>query len=111
MPSFFALFCFLELAFHLPVSVWAVGVLAKKRTAASLRGTDELLLFLYGVETALTTATCMWEAYGWSEELITGAEKVTLIGGLYGGYLAVGKSPFPGITAVRDIVLTGWTNV
>lgn len=93
MPSFFALFCFLELAFHLPVSVWAVGVLAKKRTAA-LRGTDELLLFLYGVETVLTTATCMWEAYGWSEELITSAEKVTLIGGLYGGYLAVGKT-FP----------------
>ncbi|KAK8127880.1 membrane protein [Apiospora sp. TS-2023a] len=86
VPSFFALFCFLELAFHLPVSIWAVAVLAKK---AALRGKDELLLFLYGVETALTTATCMWEAYGWSEELITGAEKVTLIGGLYGGYLAV----------------------
>ncbi|KAK8080275.1 hypothetical protein PG997_008093 [Apiospora hydei] len=78
VPSFFPLFCFLELVFHLPVSVWAVGVLAKK---ASLRGRDELLLFLYGVETALTTATCMWEAYGWSEELVTGAEKVTLIGG------------------------------
>ncbi|KAK8042389.1 hypothetical protein PG994_012872 [Apiospora phragmitis] len=86
-PRFFPLFCFLELVFHLPVSVWAVNVLSANKTR--LRGRDELLFFLYGVETALTTATCMWEAYGWSEELVTGAEKVTLIGGLYGSYFAV----------------------
>ncbi|KAK8105600.1 integral membrane protein-like protein [Apiospora kogelbergensis] len=86
VPSFFALFAFFELVFHLPVSVWAVRALGTK---AALTGKDELLLFLYGVETALTTVTCMWEAYGWDEALITGAEKVTLIGGLYGSYFVV----------------------
>ncbi|KAK7956466.1 uncharacterized protein PG986_005688 [Apiospora aurea] len=89
VPSFFPLFCFLELVFHLPVSVWAVRALSSASGTRGLKGKDELLLFLYGVETALTTATCMWEAYGWSEELVTGAEKVTLIGGLYGSYFAV----------------------
>ncbi|KAK6828277.1 integral membrane protein-like protein [Apiospora arundinis] len=85
-PSFFVLFAFLELVFHLPVSVWAVRALSSK---TGLKGKGELLLFLYGVETALTTATCMWEAYGWDEALVSGRRRSRLLGGLYGSYFAV----------------------
>lgn len=87
IPSFFPLFAFLELAFHLPVSLWAVGRLAR----GLLDGAAEILLLVYGVETALTTATCMYEAYLWDAAVVSAEQKVVLLAGLYGGYLAVGK--------------------
>lgn len=62
IPSFFPLFAVLELVFHLPVSAWAVRRLWPSG-AAGLDGRAELLLLVYGVETVLTTATCMWEAW------------------------------------------------
>ncbi|KAI5862069.1 transmembrane protein 6/97 [Durotheca rogersii] len=91
IPSFFPLFAFLELVFHLPVSLWAVGAFLRgdggKQSA--LGGRSELLLLVYGIETALTTATCMYEALLWDPAVVTVQQKVVLLGGLYGGYLAV----------------------
>ncbi|KAI0161940.1 transmembrane protein 6/97 [Hypoxylon sp. FL1284] len=92
IPSFFPLFAFLELVFHLPVSVWAVRVLLRGSggsTRSGLSGRDELLLLVYGIETALTTATCMYEAFLWDPAVVTAEQKVVLLCGLYGGYLAV----------------------
>lgn len=86
IPSFFPLFAFLELVFHLPVSVWAVGALLRR---TGLGGKAELLLLVYGLETVLTTGTCMWEAWLWDEKLINLSEKMVLLGGLYGAYLAI----------------------
>ncbi|KAI1373992.1 transmembrane protein 6/97 [Hypoxylon crocopeplum] len=85
IPSFFPLFAFLELVFHLPVSLWAVRTLFR----GGLSGSAELLLLVYGVQTALTTATCMYEAFLWDPAVVTAQQKVVLLGGLYGGYLAV----------------------
>jgi hypothetical protein len=87
IPSFFPLFAFLELVFHLPVSVWAVSALLRM---TGLDGRAELLLLVYGLETVLTTGTCMWEAWLWDEKLISLGEKMVLLGGLYGAYLAIG---------------------
>ncbi|KAH8680828.1 transmembrane protein 6/97 [Xylariales sp. PMI_506] len=87
IPSFFPLFAFFELAFHLPVSVWAVAALSKKKK--SIGGRAELLLLIYGVETVLTTATCIWEAWLWDENLVSLSEKAVLLGGMYGSYLAL----------------------
>ncbi|XDG08972.1 hypothetical protein ABKA04_008587 [Annulohypoxylon sp. FPYF3050] len=96
IPSFFPLFAFLELVFHSPVSLWAVRALlgGGRRTdgtvkRSGLSGHAELLLLIYGIETALTTATCMYEAYLWDPAVVTAEQKVVLLGGLYGGYLAV----------------------
>ncbi|KAI2465035.1 transmembrane protein 6/97 [Annulohypoxylon bovei var. microspora] len=95
VPSFFPLFAFLELVFHLPVSLWAVrALLGGGRNAGTARrsglsGRAELLLLVYGIETALTTATCMYEAFLWDPAVVTAQQKVVLLGGLYGGYLAV----------------------
>ncbi|KAI0876466.1 transmembrane protein 6/97 [Hypoxylon argillaceum] len=86
VPSFFALFAFFELVFHLPVSLWAVRALAAK---GPLPGRAELLLLVYGVETALTTLTCMYDAALWDPAVVTAAQKRVLIGGLYGGYFAL----------------------
>ncbi|KAI0466849.1 transmembrane protein 6/97 [Xylaria cf. heliscus] len=84
IPSFFPLYAFLELAIHLPVSLWAVRALAGK-----LSGSAELLLLVYGVETALTTLTCMYDIFLWDPAVVTAAQKTVLLGGLYGGYLAL----------------------
>ncbi|KAI1473778.1 transmembrane protein 6/97 [Daldinia eschscholtzii] len=85
IPSFFPLFAFLELVFHLPVSLWAVRTLF----GGKLNGSAELLLLVYGIETVLTTATCMYEAFLWDPAVVTAEQKVVLLCGLYGGYLAI----------------------
>ncbi|KAH9908318.1 transmembrane protein 6/97 [Xylariomycetidae sp. FL2044] len=98
IPNFFVLFSLLELVFHLPVSVWAVRRLwtagTKTKTKGDglgkgLGGDAELLLLVYGVETALTTATCMYELWSWDPAALSLQEKTVLVGGLYGGYLAI----------------------
>ncbi|KAI0393818.1 transmembrane protein 6/97 [Xylariaceae sp. FL0594] len=88
IPTFFPLFAFLELVFHLPVSVWAVRALWTGDLAKG-KGSAELLLLVYGLETALTTATCMYEAALWDPSVVTWDQKVVLVGGLYGGYFAL----------------------
>ncbi|KAI0100925.1 transmembrane protein 6/97 [Nemania sp. FL0031] len=85
VPSFFSLFAFFELLFHLPVSLWAVRAL----WAGPLTGGAEVLLLVYGVETALTTLTCMYDAALWDPAVVTTEQKTVLIGGLYGGYFAL----------------------
>ncbi|KAI0831028.1 transmembrane protein 6/97 [Hypoxylon sp. FL0890] len=95
IPNFFPLFAFLELVFHLPVSLWAVRALSSSNRGGSgvkesgLNGRSELLLLVYGIETALTTATCMYEAFLWDPAVVTAQQKLVLLGGLYGGYLAI----------------------
>lgn len=69
------------------MSLWAVRALF----SGGLNGNAELLLLVYGIETALTTATCMYEAFLWDPAVVTAEQKVVLLGGLYGGYLAIGK--------------------
>ncbi|KAI0403754.1 transmembrane protein 6/97 [Xylaria palmicola] len=87
VPSFFPLYAALELVFHLPVSLWAARALLP--SAPPLSGAAELLLFAYGLETALTTLTCVWDITRWDPAVVTAAQKTVLAGGLYGGYLAL----------------------
>ncbi|KAI0905862.1 transmembrane protein 6/97 [Ustulina deusta] len=86
-PPFFVLFAFFELVFHLPVSLWAVGALWGGRGPRS--GGAELLLLVYGLQTAVTTLTCMYEAALWDPAVVSFEQKTVLIGGLYGGYFAL----------------------
>lgn len=48
-----------------------------------------LILLLFGLQTALTTAVCIAEAISWPE--LSVAEKANLAGSLYGPYLLFGK--------------------
>jgi hypothetical protein len=72
------------------VSVWAVRKLWSAG-ATGLDGKAELLLLVYGLETVISTGTCMWEAWLWDEKLASLGEKAVLLGGLYGAYLALGE--------------------
>ncbi|KAI0165590.1 transmembrane protein 6/97 [Xylariaceae sp. FL1272] len=88
IPSFFPLYAFLELVFHLPVSLWAVRTLWS-RGPKGLSGSAEILFLVYGVETALTTATCMYDAALWDPAVVTVSQKITIVAGLYGSYFAL----------------------
>ncbi|TGJ77138.1 hypothetical protein E0Z10_g10740 [Xylaria hypoxylon] len=88
IPNFFPLFAFFELIFHLPVSVWAVRALWSA-LGRGLSGGSELLLLVYGFQTAITTLTCMYEAALWDPAVVSVQQKTVLVGGLYGGYFAL----------------------
>ncbi|KAI1420952.1 transmembrane protein 6/97 [Xylaria sp. FL1777] len=85
VPNFFPLFAFFELVFHLPVSLWAVRAI----WGGVRSGASELLLLVYGLETALTTLTCIYEAAFWDPAVVTLEQKAVIMGGLYGGYFAL----------------------
>ncbi|KXJ88290.1 transmembrane protein 6/97 [Microdochium bolleyi] len=93
VPAFFKFFTLLELVLHLPVSVWAVRKLSGSSSSSSsssrLDGPGELVLLVYGIETVLTTACCMYEAYFWDVAVITSEQRVMLLTALYGSYLAI----------------------
>lgn len=63
-PRFFRLFTILELVFQLPAATWIL----RRFYASKGKGTTvglELVCVLYGVECALTTATCIYDCWGW----------------------------------------------
>ena len=98
----------MELGLHLPVALWAVwgrsglrrgeerhggvdgggGSMDRKATETNRLGVRaELVLLCYGLQTAVTTATCIYEVLGWQDETVTTArQKAVLVGGLYGPY-------------------------
>ena len=58
---FFRFFSILELVFQLPAVLW---VLARFRGKGTTPGV-ELVCIVYGVQCALTTATCIYDCWGW----------------------------------------------
>jgi len=72
---------YLELLYHLPLSIYAIGALLREDLKLPIH------LLVYSVQTAVTTATCIAEALDW--KVLTFEEKLSLAGGLYTPYLAV----------------------
>jgi hypothetical protein len=81
----FPLLQFLELTYHLPLTLWAIPALLRADPRIPLA------LLVFGLETSLSTAVCMAEMLSW-EELTSEQRGLGGLGGMYGGYLAVGKS-------------------
>ncbi|KAF2789033.1 hypothetical protein K505DRAFT_410561 [Melanomma pulvis-pyrius CBS 109.77] len=82
-PSFFPLFLLLELTFHLPLTLWAIPALITNSPRLPLA------LLVFALETSITTLTCFAEMLSW-EELTPEQRGVQGLGGMYGGYLALG---------------------
>jgi hypothetical protein len=74
---------FLELTYHLPLSLWAIPALLRSDPRVPLA------LLVFGVETCMSTLVCMAEMLSW-EELSAEQRGVQGLGGMYGGYLALG---------------------
>lgn len=88
--AWFAMFGYMELILHMPVALWAVFSSATRlRRKEGLGGMQELVLLCYSLQTAITTATCIYEILSWDEAITSPAQKKTLVFGLYGPYLAL----------------------
>ncbi|KAK5200694.1 hypothetical protein LTR16_005222 [Cryomyces antarcticus] len=79
-PAFFNLYMWLELLYHVPLSVWAIGALIRDDPRTPIH------LLIYAVQTAVTTLTCIADYLSWSS--FSNAEKVEL-SKLYVPYLAL----------------------
>jgi len=76
-PPFFTLYMWMEVFFHVPVSVWAVGALLRDDSKTPL------VMLVWAVQTALTTGTCVYDYMHW---VPSGAETLNA---LYLPYLAL----------------------
>lgn len=79
--AFFSLYIWLELLYHLPLSIYAITALLRDDPKLPIH------LLVYSVQTGLTTATCISEALAW--DTLSSQEKLSLAGGLYTPYLLV----------------------
>jgi hypothetical protein len=84
-PAWFPILTFLELVYHLPLTLWAIPALLRNDPRIPLA------LLVFGLETSLTTLVCLAEMLSW-EELTPVQRGVQGLGGMYGGYLATGTS-------------------
>jgi hypothetical protein len=82
-PAWFNTLTFLELVYHLPLTIWAIPALLRNDPRISLA------LLVFGMETSITTLVCLAEMWSW-EELTAEQRGVKGLGGMYGGYLALG---------------------
>jgi len=82
--SWFPVFTLLELIYHLPLTLWAIPALLRADPRIPLA------LLVFGLETSLTTLTCFAEMWSW-EELTPAQRGLSGLGGMYGGYLALGE--------------------
>lgn len=101
-PIWFQAFMWMELLYHVPLSLWAVWALLKGMhhflslpTMFSLF-TDTVVdhafvpihLLGFGVQVAVTTIACLTTVWSWEDRTL---EEKTNITSLYGPYIALGK--------------------
>lgn len=85
IPSaWFPTLTFLELVYHLPLTLWAIPALLRNDPRIPLA------LLVFGLETSLTTLVCLAEMLSWGE-LSAAQRGLEGLGGMYGGYLATGE--------------------
>lgn len=82
-PAWFGALTFLELVYHLPLTLWAIPALLRNDPRIPLA------LLVFGMETSITTSVCLAEMWSW-EELRPEQRGLGGLGGMYGGYLALG---------------------
>lgn len=98
-PAWFNMYLWMELLYHTPLSVWAVGALMRSKSATGrplavplMESSDDpklpLHLLIYAIQTAITTSTCIADYLSWSD--FSNSEKIEL-GKLYVPYLALCK--------------------
>lgn len=82
---------YIEMAFQLPTSLYAVLRLRKGRGTS---GGDELLLLVYAFNVFFSTLLCAHDVYHWDEKLYTMAEKHFIVGGIYGSWMLIRECSF-----------------
>lgn len=115
-PPWFKTYAVLEAIYHLPISLWMLGALVQgwykplrtmlmKLTHMPDHQLLPVHLLIFGVQTGITTLTCLVEMLNWQGYT---NEEFGRLCSLYVPYLAVGTNPSPFLEGL-SVALTGPT--
>ncbi|KAF2098737.1 hypothetical protein NA57DRAFT_75976 [Rhizodiscina lignyota] len=94
-PAWFNAYLWMEILYHVPVSVWAIGAILRDDPKLPIH------LLVFAVQTGVTTFTCIADYLSWSN--FRNEEKIRL-GQLYVPYLAL--AVFMGVDMYRRLDVT-----
>ncbi|OJJ42696.1 hypothetical protein ASPZODRAFT_155160 [Penicilliopsis zonata CBS 506.65] len=80
-PVWFTAFIWMELLYHAPLSLWAVGALIRDDPMVPVH------LLVFGMQSFVTTVACLAEVWSWTDRSLVEKQNITM---LYGPYIAFG---------------------
>ncbi|KAJ5293431.1 uncharacterized protein N7443_009384 [Penicillium atrosanguineum] len=80
-PTWFTAFIWMELLYHVPLSLWAVWGLMRDHPLVPVQ------LLIFGVQAFVTSLTCLVEVWNWPDRSVAEKQQIT---SLYGPYVALG---------------------
>ncbi|KAL3437037.1 transmembrane protein 6/97 [Aspergillus tetrazonus] len=103
IPAWFTSYTWMEILYHVPLSIWALGALLRASYSASdifdpdswliriLNLIDDPLvpvhLLVFGFQSFITSLTCLIEVWSWEDRTVAEKQNLTT---LYGPYVALG---------------------
>ncbi|KAJ5728112.1 hypothetical protein N7493_004442, partial [Penicillium malachiteum] len=80
-PVWFTTFIWMELLYHVPLSIWAIGGLLRDHPLVPVH------LLIFGVQAFITSLTCLVDVWSWEDR---STDEKTQITYLYAPYVALG---------------------
>ncbi|KAJ6094578.1 hypothetical protein N7467_002091 [Penicillium canescens] len=80
-PTWFTVFIWMELIYHVPASIWAVRGLLRDHPLIPVH------LLVFGIQAFLTSLTCLVDVWSWTDRSTEQKRQITM---LYGPYVALG---------------------
>lgn len=107
-PVWFVVFITMEIWYHAPLSIWAIGALLRGShpptswirgnasvDAMLMRADDPMVpvhLLVFGVQSFVTSLPCLAEVWGWTDRTLVEKQNLTM---LYSPYVALGTFAYP----------------
>ncbi|KAJ5864188.1 uncharacterized protein N7529_006104 [Penicillium soppii] len=88
-PTWFTVFIWMELLYHVPASIWAVRGLLKGHPLIRVH------LLIFGIQAFITSLTCLVDVWSWTDRTVAQKQQLTM---LYSPYVALG-----GLMAIHSI--------
>ncbi|KAE8330078.1 transmembrane protein 6/97 [Aspergillus sergii] len=80
-PAWFSTFIAMELVYHAPLSLWALGALLRDDPLVPMH------LLVFGVQSFVTSSACLAEVWGWDDRTVAQKQDLTM---LYAPYVMLG---------------------
>ncbi|ODM14541.1 hypothetical protein SI65_10027 [Aspergillus cristatus] len=80
-PVWFVVFITMEIWYHAPLSIWAIGALLRDDPMVPVH------LLVFGVQSFVTSLPCLAEVWSWTDRTVVEKQNLTM---LYSPYVALG---------------------
>ncbi|OGM50611.1 integral membrane protein [Aspergillus bombycis] len=80
-PAWFSTYIAMELVYHAPLSLWALGALLRDDPLVPMH------LLVFGVQSFVTSSACLAEVWGWDDRTVAQKQDLTM---LYAPYVMLG---------------------